>query len=273
MALSDAERFLLAFHKVEPGCTSRSLSRGRTSDGGSSYDLLADSLPAEAGTVVDLGCGDGHLLEVLSRGGRAAQLAGIDLSPEELGLAAARADLSRVALARANARSLPFADSSISHVLSHLTLMLMSPIEAVLAELCRVLEPGGSVTAIVGGGPRAGDAFEIFLEELQPLYSAARPIPSLGDRRTRRDEGILELFSPSSGFAGRPTIDDFYLDLSGDFDMVWESLSTLYNLFVLDEPSTAILRARFRERCKEIMVAGSLIPCTMALRKIAARVP
>ena len=50
---------------------------------------------------------------------------------------------------------MPFADASFDTVVSHLGLDVMAPLDAVMAEIRRVLAPGGQVAAIVGGGPAA----------------------------------------------------------------------------------------------------------------------
>ena len=82
---AEAEVFLRDFHRQYPGVTSRAFARGRIDQGGSSYAWLADEVPEGAGRILDLGCGDGHLLDVLrSRGLVAEQLVGVDLSAAEL---------------------------------------------------------------------------------------------------------------------------------------------------------------------------------------------
>ncbi|WP_308344184.1 class I SAM-dependent methyltransferase [Streptomyces sp. MK37H] len=93
---SSQEAFLQAFHAERPAVTAEAFGRGRAPDGRSSYELLCDRV-AGSGRVLDLGCGDGLLLEFLARGdGR--QLAGVDLSPQSLALARRRPALSETRL-------------------------------------------------------------------------------------------------------------------------------------------------------------------------------
>jgi ubiquinone/menaquinone biosynthesis C-methylase UbiE len=74
--------------------------------------------------VLDLGCGDGLLLEFLAReGGRL--LAGVDLSPYSLALARRRPALTGARLEEGRAQELPFADDSFDACVSHMALMLM----------------------------------------------------------------------------------------------------------------------------------------------------
>ncbi|WP_245178794.1 class I SAM-dependent methyltransferase [Streptomyces montanisoli] len=146
------EAFLRAFHAERPAVTSETFGTGRSDDGRSSYRIVAD-LTADARRVVELGCGDGLLLEVLARTRDAADLAGVDLSPEALALARRRPALAGAALLEGRAQRLPFEDGAFDACVSHLALMLMADVEQVAAEAARVLVPGG---LLVCDGRRLG---------------------------------------------------------------------------------------------------------------------
>ncbi|WP_323379263.1 methionine biosynthesis protein MetW, partial [Streptomyces durbertensis] len=77
---TSGETFLRDFHAVRPAVTSEVMAAGRGADGRSSYALVRDEV-GDAERVLDLGCGDGHLLELLAVTGRDPRcLAGVDLS-------------------------------------------------------------------------------------------------------------------------------------------------------------------------------------------------
>ncbi|MFG3117136.1 class I SAM-dependent methyltransferase [Streptomyces sp. NPDC048197] len=67
----EQEAFLRAFHAARPAVTVRAMAHGRAEDGRSSYEILRDRV-ADCDRVLDLGCGDGLLLELLAERGRRA---------------------------------------------------------------------------------------------------------------------------------------------------------------------------------------------------------
>jgi SAM-dependent methyltransferase len=268
----DAEAFLLAFHRGQPGVTSRAFAHGRVAGRGSSYEMLADQVGEGSGRILDLACGDGHLLEVLRRRGvPAARLVGLDMSADELELARARPALEGALLVRERAQALPFADASFDCVVSHMALMLMSDVDAVVSELARVLAPGGLLAAVLGGGPRAGSTFELFLDLFLEAYRGQpERIPALGDRRMRRDAGVAEIVGPHSGFAP-PEIRDAYVELDGSRETVCESLMTIYESAALSEREREAVREAFTARARARLRADGTLPCEMAIRLVLAR--
>jgi trans-aconitate methyltransferase len=102
-----------------------------------------DAQPGER--ILDLGCGDGQLtLRVAATG---ARVTGADLSPEMAAAARARGVEAEVA----NAEALPFADGSFDAVFSNAALHWVHDHEAMLAQVHRVLKPGGRFVAEMGG--------------------------------------------------------------------------------------------------------------------------
>lgn len=99
---------------------------------------LLSMLPDIAGsTVIDAGCGTGRYLRLLRA--RSAIAIGVDLSAAML--ARARADGARVA--RGNLCTLPIGLMSVDVVVSGLALGDVPHLDSVLAEMARVLRPGG----------------------------------------------------------------------------------------------------------------------------------
>ncbi len=94
--------------------------------------------------VLDAGCGTGALLHALASRQRKLELAGLDLSPEMLEIARARLG-DRAELRQGRLEAMPFDDLSFDLVISTSVFhYLRRPGEA-LAEVWRVLRPGGRI--------------------------------------------------------------------------------------------------------------------------------
>ncbi|MFD6225900.1 class I SAM-dependent methyltransferase [Streptomyces sp. NPDC060232] len=267
---SPHEAFLQAFHAEYPAVTAEAFGRGRAPDGRSSYEVLCDRV-AGSPRVLDLGCGDGVLLDVLaSSPGR--QLAGVDLSAHSLALARRRPALSEAALAQGRAQELPFADGSFDACVSHMALMLMSEIEHVAAEVARVLSPGGVLACAVGGGAVGGEAYERFLTLLRRTIEeapASQRIPAMGDRRTRSREGLDEVLGPA-GFAAVDW-ESVPIDLSGPVEQVWAAVSGLYDLGPLDRPTVERLRNAFFAEVADMTTPDGNVPCAFRVHLATTR--
>lgn len=134
--------------------------------GGAIYDLLTDQ-PAwrrdcrELGALVngprvlDLGVGSGLSVVEMARAVPARQHVGVDLAARMLRRARARglAEGFPVPLLRADVTALPFRDGAFDGATGHSILYLVDDPAAALAELRRVLRPGGQIAFLE---PRAG---------------------------------------------------------------------------------------------------------------------
>lgn len=94
-----------------------------------------------AGTCLDLGCGTGQNLPAVRAPGRT--VIGLDFSADQL-RHARRRTVPGEALVRADAARLPFADAAFDSVISVWLSTDVDDFAAVLAEVGRVLKPGGT---------------------------------------------------------------------------------------------------------------------------------
>ena len=95
--------------------------------------------------ILDLGCGDGALTERLNKSG--AHVLGVDASPQMVEAARARGVESELA----DAERLPFRDETFNAVFSNAALHWVRDQDAMLAQVHRVLKPGGRFVAEMGG--------------------------------------------------------------------------------------------------------------------------
>ena len=113
--------------------------------------FLVDRLPREGGHVLDVATGTGLVAQELLR--RGFRVTGLDQSTEMLARARERfAD--RVELVEGSADELPFDDASFDHLTFTYLLRYVDDPAATLAELARVVRPGGTVAMLEFGVPR-----------------------------------------------------------------------------------------------------------------------
>lgn len=115
--------------------------------------LHHDTIYPPGARVLEAGCGIGSQTQFLAVNSPQARFTCLDISPESLAQArasAAERGLTNLEFHQGDLYNLPFAEASFDHafvcfVLEHLT----DPV-AVLAQIKRVLKPGGSLTVIEG---------------------------------------------------------------------------------------------------------------------------
>lgn len=117
-------------------------------------------LPA-APAIVDVGCSTGHLLVDLREMLPDATLIGVDLLVD--GLRKAHRQVPDARLLRADACELPLDDVSVDAVVSANLLEHVPDDERALAEVFRVLRPGGRAVIVVPVNPGVYDAYDRLL--------------------------------------------------------------------------------------------------------------
>jgi SAM-dependent methyltransferase len=132
--------YLREFHGARPGITEDVLRRC-VLDGRTPYDWLLEAVPPE-GRTLDLACGNTPLHRRLAD----RPYVGIDTSAAEL--AAARQAGAR-SLVRASGTAIPLAAGTVDVVVCSMALMVLTPLPKAIAEIGRVLVPGGVLVAIV----------------------------------------------------------------------------------------------------------------------------
>jgi len=137
---------------------------------------LLDRTPA--GRALDAACGTGRHAAHLAAAGH--EVAGVDTSPDML--AVARRRLPHADLRQASLEALPFADASFDLAVCSLALTHVPTLDVAIAELARVLRPGGRLVlsdvhpafvAVLDGQARFGGGFVRNHVHLPSAYLAA----------------------------------------------------------------------------------------------------
>jgi ubiquinone/menaquinone biosynthesis C-methylase UbiE len=156
------------------------------------YDLAAEDIVKfrSAGRLLDIGTGPGRLLIALRRLAPELELTGVDISEAMVAQAAANmaaAGLSdKVRVQQAGAKQLPFEDNSFDIVISTASLHHWKQPQESMAEVHRVLKPGGfallydlvknTPKEVMAEGSKKYGRFRIFLLWLhsfeEPFYNA-----------------------------------------------------------------------------------------------------
>lgn len=108
---------------------------------------------------------------------------GVDVSHAELSVARARG---RGPVLNGDALALPVESGSVDVVVCSMAIMLLRPIDAAMAEVARVLRPGGTFAAI---RPVSSPLLLRDLRVVVPLLLALRHLPELPQRFTGRGLG------------------------------------------------------------------------------------
>lgn len=166
---------------------------------------LLDAAGVTAGDrVLDLACGAGE--PALSAARRAVAdgnglVVGTDLVPAMAEGAARRADAAGAAasFAAADMTALPFAGGAFGRVVCRFGIMFVPDAAAALAEVRRVLRPGGSAAFMVWG-PLAGNALLRILNDGVDAVLGPDAGPGLGPLFRYATPGSLEAVMEAAGF-------------------------------------------------------------------------
>jgi ubiquinone/menaquinone biosynthesis C-methylase UbiE len=265
------EEELLRLYHAAPGKTVAMLDPWRDREGRSSYERLAqeiDDLP-RTNRILDLACGDGYLLSLLAKEGF-KDLIGVDRSPDELSAARERLGPAAALLCQ-DAHALPLPAGSVDAVTCHMALMLLEHVDAALAEIARVLRPGGLFIAVINRA-HPDPAYDVYRRELYRI-TAEVGLDRLraGDPRAYTSEGLRELLR-SQPFDGEPMrLTDFVVEARATPQALWAMLRLMYDVFRLPAPAQATFEDRLLRRWQSLTDERGQLTCAMGMRLLKCR--
>jgi SAM-dependent methyltransferase len=236
--------------------------------GGVFLDWLA---PPPGWRWLDVGCGNGAFTEMLLERCAPAEVQGIDPSQAQLDFATQRLADPRAQFRHADAMALPFPDDAFDAAVMALVIFFVPEPARSVAEMVRVVRPGGSVSAyawdILGGG----FPYAALQEEMATLGR-----PSLGPPSA--DASRLDTLRSLWADAGLEQIETREITVERtypDFDTFWAIARTGPRLASPMAAMPAEDAARLQARLRARLGFGADGPATVAARAnaIHGRVP
>lgn len=204
--------------------------------------------PASGLHWLDVGCGNGAFTEMLAQRCAPAALDGIDPSAEQLAFARDRPALRDAQLRPADAMALPFADDSVDVAVMPLVIFFVPEPARGVAEMARVVRPGGTVAAYAWDMFGGGFPYDLLRRELAELGVAVPTPPSPEASRIE----IMQALWAGAGLTGVATREIKVRRSFADFDDYWTTVlggpSVGAKLAALSAADTATLQTRLCER-------------------------
>lgn len=150
-------------------------------------------------TILDVGCGTGSMTAALAEPGNHAAIVGIDMSEPYVAFARARNSDPRITFDIGDVGSLPYRPGQFDRAVSQLVLMFLPDPYPAVAEMRRVVRPGGMVAACVwdtfGGQPHLrmlwDTASALGFDRARSLF---RPLNTAGELEAMwRRAGLLDV--------------------------------------------------------------------------------
>ena len=197
---------------------------------------------------LDVGCGNGAFTEMLVERCAPASVRGIDPSEAQLAYARAR-PASRVAQFRqGDAMALPFPDDTFDAAVMPLVIFFVPDPAKGVAEMARVVRPGGAVTAYAWDMEGGGFPYESLQEEMRGMGVAVPTPPSPGASRI---EAMRDLWD-GAGLESVETREINVRRTFADFDDYWTTAlggpSVGPQLAAMASDGLALLKERMRAR-------------------------
>ncbi|MGY1631619.1 class I SAM-dependent methyltransferase [Geodermatophilus sp. SYSU D01186] len=148
---------------------------------------------------LDVGCGTGALTGAVLAGCAPGSVLGVDPSPAFLALARAQIPDGRASFREGDAQALPMDDTSVDAVVSGLVLNFVPDPAAGVAEMRRVVRPGGVVAAYVWDYADGMQLLRFFWDAAVDLDPAARDLDEGRRSGWCRPGPLRDLFA--GGFA------------------------------------------------------------------------
>lgn len=238
----------------------------------SAGQALLDWLAPAAGLHwLDVGCGNGAFTELVATRCAPAAIDGVDPSAEQLAFARGRPALARAGFQQGDAMALPLPAASVDVAVMPLVIFFVPEPAQGVAEMARVVRPGGLVTAYSWDMPGGGFPYFPMQQTMRELGHVVLSPPS---PEASRLDALQELWT-GAGLLDVATHVITVTRRYADFDDYWTTVqggpSIGATLATLAPAQVEQLRDTLRARLP--VAADGSITCSGRAHAVRGRVP
>jgi SAM-dependent methyltransferase len=220
---------------------------------------------------LDVGCGSGAFSALVAQRCAAAEIDGVDPSEAQLAFARARPIACPAQFRLGDAMALPLADRSVDAAVMALVIFFVPDPKKGVAEMARVVRPGGLAAAYAWDMLGGGFPLEQILIELRAMgHTPVRP-PSVDASRI----DVMRALWTDAGFGEIETRQIAAERTFVDFEEFWtvslSGSSVRFSIAQLSAADQQALKSRVRTRLNA--EAGGKVACTARANAIKGRVP
>jgi SAM-dependent methyltransferase len=220
---------------------------------------------------LDIGCGNGAFTDMLAHRCAPASLDGIDPSEAQLAFARTRSALRAAQFRLGDAMAIPFPDDAFDAAVMPLVIFFVPEPSRGIAEMARVVRPGGIVAAYAWDMLDGGFPYE-------PLHAEMREMGIIVPVPPSRDASRIDNMQALWAGAGLDSVETREIALErtfADFDDYWTTVhlapSVGPKLAAMTHGEHALLESRMRERLQADSTGR--ITCRARANAAKGRVP
>jgi ubiquinone/menaquinone biosynthesis C-methylase UbiE len=216
---------------------------------------------------IDVGCGNGAFTELLAERCRPAQIQGVDPSEAQLAFARARHSAGIAQFQQGDAMALPFSDGSFDAAVMALVIFFVPAPPKGVAEMARVVRPGGQVVSYAWDIENGGFPNEPLLAEMRAMGLPAIRPPSAAASRM---ENLCALWS-GAGLVRIETREIAVQRTFADFEDFWGAALLGASIKATVATMTPEQLEHLKEKVRAQLAADHSGPITTSARANAIR--